>query len=56
MSELRGYQQDLLERVHRALLDAPDARVMLQLTIKRPKFESSRTLCQSDLPVLVSVG
>ena len=31
MSELRDYQQDLLERVHRALLDAPDARVMLQL-------------------------
>ena len=30
MSELRGYQQDLLESVHR-LLDAPDARVMLQL-------------------------
>ena len=30
MSELRDYQQDLLERVHR-LLDAPDARVMLQL-------------------------
>ncbi len=55
MSELRDYQQDLLEQVHR-LLDAPDARVMLQLTIKRPKFESSRTLCQSDIPVLVSVG
>ena len=31
MSELRDYQQDLLERVHRALLDAPDARVMFQL-------------------------
>ena len=30
MSELRDYQQDLLERVHH-LLDAPDARVMLQL-------------------------
>ncbi len=30
MSELRGYQQDLLESVH-LLLDAPDARVMLQL-------------------------
>ena len=30
MSELRDYQQDLLERAHR-LLDAPDARVMLQL-------------------------
>ena len=30
MSELRDYQQDLLEQVHR-LLDAPDARVMLQL-------------------------
>ena len=31
MSELRDYQQDLLERVHRSLLYAPDARVMLQL-------------------------
>ena len=30
MSELRDYQQDLLESVH-LLLDAPDARVMLQL-------------------------
>ena len=31
MSELRGYQQGLLERVHRALQNAPDSRVMLQL-------------------------